>query len=97
MGSSEIKGSKRGDFNPDHHLWNNNGTWFMHYTVYPTSITKERVRWSLKTRCVHTARLRRDALIVQITEQGLLHHRELCSNATSPAGPGDYECGAIVP
>ena len=27
------------DGNPDHHLWNNNGTWFVHYTVYPTPMT----------------------------------------------------------
>ena len=22
--------------NLNHHLWNNNGTWWIHYTVYPT-------------------------------------------------------------
>ena len=22
--------------NPNHHLWNNHGTWFLHYTVHPT-------------------------------------------------------------
>ena len=33
--------------NPNHHLWNNNGTWFLHYTVYPTAFTKERIRRSL--------------------------------------------------
>lgn len=46
--------------NPNHHLWNNNGTWFLHYTVYPTPFTKERVRRSLGTKCVNTARDRRD-------------------------------------
>jgi hypothetical protein len=46
--------------NPNHHLWNNNGTWFLHYTVYPTPFTKERVRRSLGTKCVLTARERRD-------------------------------------
>ncbi len=46
--------------NPNHHLWNNNGTWFLHYTVYPTPFTKERVRRSLGTKCVTTARDRRD-------------------------------------
>ena len=46
--------------NPNHHLWNNNGTWFLHYTVYPTPFTKERVRRSLGTKCVETARDRRD-------------------------------------
>ena len=30
--------------NPNHHLWNNNGTWWLHYTVYPTPVTSERRR-----------------------------------------------------
>jgi hypothetical protein len=51
--------------NPNHHLWNNNGTWFVHYVVHPTPITKERVRRSLKTKCVHEARALRDALLAQ--------------------------------
>ena len=48
--------------NPDHHLWNNNGTWWVHYTVHPTAFTKERVRLSLATRDVGEARRRRDSL-----------------------------------
>ena len=47
--------------NPDHHLWNNHGTWFLHYTVHPTPFTKERVRRSLGTASLATARDRRDA------------------------------------
>jgi hypothetical protein len=47
--------------NENHHLWNNNGTWFLHYTVYPTPFTKERIRRSLGTKDVETARARRDA------------------------------------
>lgn len=46
--------------NPNHHLWNNNGTWFIHYTVYPTPVTAERVRKSLHTRDLHEARILRD-------------------------------------
>lgn len=49
--------------NPDHHLWNNNGTWFVHYTIHPTPFTKQRVRASLKTKCLRQARLRRDQLL----------------------------------
>ncbi len=49
--------------NPDHHLWNNNGTWWVHYTIHPTAFTKERVRLSLATRDVEEARRRRDALL----------------------------------
>lgn len=46
--------------NPNHHLWNNNGTWFIHYTIYPTTITKERVRKSLHTKNIEDAREKRD-------------------------------------
>lgn len=49
--------------NPNHHLWNNNGTWFIHFVVHPTPVTKERVRRSLQTKCIHEARARRDALL----------------------------------
>ncbi|MGV3531085.1 MAG: hypothetical protein ACO1QR_01855 [Chthoniobacteraceae bacterium] len=49
--------------NPNHHLWNNNGTWFIHYVVHPTPITKERVRRSLRTKCLEEARALRDALL----------------------------------
>ena len=47
--------------NPNHHLWNNHGTWFLHYTVHPTPFTKERIRRSLGTKDVLVARERRDA------------------------------------
>ncbi len=46
--------------NPNHHLWNNHGTWFLHYTAYPTPFTKRRVRRSLGTKDVVAARARRD-------------------------------------
>lgn len=46
--------------NPNHHLWDNHGTWFLHYTVHPTPLTKERIRRSLGTKDVRIARERRD-------------------------------------
>ena len=49
--------------NPDHHLWNNNGTWFVHYTIHPTPFTKQRIRASLQTQNLIEARLRRDQLL----------------------------------
>ena len=55
--------------NPNHHLWNNNGTWFVNYTVYPTPITKQRVRKTLKTKCVHEARRKRDVLFKQMSRK----------------------------
>ena len=55
--------------NPNHHLWNNNGTWFLHYTVYPTPFTKERIRRSLGTKDVKTARDRRDQFFNHLAKQ----------------------------
>ena len=52
--------------NPDHHLWNNHGTWFVHYTIHPTPVTKQRVRASLHTRSLAEARRRRDTLLESI-------------------------------
>lgn len=52
--------------NENHHLWNNHGTWFLHYTVHPTPFTKERIRRSLGTKDVAVARARRDAFFAQL-------------------------------
>ena len=30
--------------NPLHHLWNNNGTWWIHYTLHLSDYTAKRVR-----------------------------------------------------
>ncbi len=49
--------------NPNHHLWNNHGTWFIHYVVHPTAITKERVRRSLGTKSLSEARRLRDRVL----------------------------------
>jgi len=49
--------------NPNHHLWNNNGTWFIHYVVHPTPFTKERIRHSLRTKSLAVARAQRDAIL----------------------------------
>lgn len=55
--------------NQNHHLWNNNGTWFLHYTVYPTPFTKERIRRSLGTKDVKTAREHRDSFFNQLAKK----------------------------
>jgi hypothetical protein len=52
--------------NANHHLWNNHGTWFLHYTVHPTPFTKERIRRTLGTRDLVTARARRDAFLAHL-------------------------------
>lgn len=53
--------------NPNNHLWNNNGTWWVHYTEHLPDWTKRRVRRSLGTRDVTEARRRRDAILRQST------------------------------
>ena len=45
--------------NPNHHIWNNNGTWWIHYTAYPTPVTAERRRESLRTKDEGLARANR--------------------------------------
>jgi len=55
--------------NDTHHLWCNNGTWWVHYTVH-FDHRKRRVRRSLKTRQLDEARLRRDALLHRIASEG---------------------------
>ena len=47
----------------NHHLWNNNGTWWCHLTVHLRDHTKERVRRSTGTRHIEEARQIRDFLL----------------------------------
>lgn len=54
------------DENPNHHLWNNRGTWWCHFTLHKPDYTADRVRVSLKTRDLHLARSRRDALLAAL-------------------------------
>ena len=58
--------------NRDHHLWNNNGTWWCHFTVHSPDYTKERVRLSLKTRDRLQARKIRDSLLARYENQSPL-------------------------
>ena len=46
--------------NPNHHLWNNHGTWWLHYTLHLPDYTARRIRSSLRTRDLHEARSKRD-------------------------------------
>ena len=55
--------SSRHGLNPDHNIWNNNGTWWCHYTVHNNDYTKERVRVSLGTKDVAIARALRDFIM----------------------------------
>lgn len=51
--------------NPDHHLWDNHGTWWCHYTLHRNG-RKQRVRVSLETGVLEEARRRRDALFAAL-------------------------------
>jgi hypothetical protein len=46
-----------------HHLWNNNGTWWIHYTLHFADYTAKRIRQSLKTSELEEAIRRRDEII----------------------------------
>ena len=49
--------------NPNHHLWWNNGTWWLHATVHRPDYTKQRLRLPLETKNITLARTRRDAVL----------------------------------
>lgn len=51
--------------NADHHLWNNHGTWWCHYTVHLPDYTKQRIRRSLHTADRRVARFLRDSLLFE--------------------------------
>lgn len=55
--------------NPDHHLYQNNGTWWIHYTVHLPDYTVRRVRHSLKTHDRMEARRLRDKCLQLLNEE----------------------------
>lgn len=50
--------------NLNHHLWDNNGTFWCCLTVHLADFTKRRLRLSLETKDIEDARRLRDALFV---------------------------------
>lgn len=52
-----------------HNLWNNNGTWWVHYTLH-FGHRKRRIRTSLKTRSLEEAIRRRDERFAGIARDG---------------------------
>lgn len=55
--------------NPRHHLWCNNGTWWVHYTIH-FGFRKRRIRRSLRTRSLDVAIRRRDDLFSRLADEG---------------------------
>lgn len=58
-----MKLSFRPTKNPNHHLWKNNGHWWLNLTVHKDDYTKERVRRSLNTQDIEHARRLRDLIL----------------------------------
>ena len=54
--------------NPNHHLYSNNGIWWIHYTLHLPNYTSKRVRHSLRTRHLPPARHRRDQELAKYEE-----------------------------
>lgn len=59
------------DTNDLHHLWCNNGTWWVHYTLH-FGHRKRRIRRSLRTSELAEAVRRRDGLLARIASEGEL-------------------------
>lgn len=53
--------------NPDHHLWRNGDTWWIHYTIHTDDNRKRRIRYSLGVPELERARLLRDAVFATWT------------------------------
>ena len=53
--------------NPLHHLWNNNGTWWCHFTLHYDGFQKKRIRVSLKTSNQNKAIHKRDLLFARLS------------------------------
>jgi hypothetical protein len=58
--------TRRTDTNPNHHLWNNNGTWWLRFTLRSTEGKSIRHAYSLKTPDLDAARRKRDRILVAI-------------------------------
>ena len=57
--------------NTNHHIWNNNGKWWCHFTVHKPNYTSERHRISLHTHDVREARQLRDIILADWTGKDL--------------------------
>ncbi len=67
MSKKNFKVSARIDeSNPNHHIWNNNGTWYIYFMIHKEDNTAERLRRSLKTHDVEEARQKRDKILARL-------------------------------
>ncbi len=54
---------------PDHHIWDNNGTWWAHFSITRRRGRSKRVRLSLCTKSKKVARQRRDQLMKALPDE----------------------------
>ena len=54
--------------NPNHHIWNNNGTWYCNFRVYDTDGETKQIRTSLNTQSEEEARILRDEKMADYSE-----------------------------
>ena len=66
MHTNQHLANRRTKSNPNHHLWNNNGTWWLHFTLHSNTGTRKRHRFSLKTPDLESARRKRDRILTAI-------------------------------
>jgi hypothetical protein len=79
------------DSNPNHHLWNNNGTWWIHFTIH-FGHRKRRIRRSLKTRSLADAIDRRDRVLAHAILIGEVVSDRRCPQTCCPTGA--QECAS---
>jgi hypothetical protein len=58
--------TRRTDHNPNHHLMNNHGTWWIRFTLRSTAGESIRPAYSLKTPDLESARRKRDRILTAI-------------------------------
>jgi hypothetical protein len=61
--------------NANHHLWNNNGIWWINFTVHLDNYQKKRIRVSLETKDEVEARFRRDLILINFEANGATYTR----------------------
>ena len=70
--------------NDTHHLWCNNGTWWIHYTIH-FGHRARRIRKSLRTRSLEEACARRDARLAAVAADGeVVPERRPCARGICP-------------
>ena len=92
--------------NASHHLWCNNGTWWVHYTIH-FDHRKRRIRKSLQTHSLAEAIARRDALLTRIEHEGAFvpavrspqpfYKRTPKDNVSQNVAQQDAHAGRLVP